>query len=146
MANKPILQFSKDLTLKLPNIFNKYHLTQAWAFKYDSQQKGIGIHADDAKVNVNLWLTSENANLDNHSGGMIIWKKKPNETSNFSDYNSSINSEKMLRDVSESDYIRIPYKANRAVIFNSKLYHATDDIDFDNKYINRRINVTFLYS
>ena len=146
MANKPILQFSKDLTLKLPNIFNKYHLTQAWAFKYDSQQKGIGIHADDAKVNVNLWLTSENANLDNHSGGMIIWKKKPNETSNFSDYNSSINSEKMLLDVSESDYIRIPYKANRAVIFNSKLYHATDDINFDNKYINRRINVTFLYS
>jgi hypothetical protein len=146
MANKPILQFSKDLTLKLPNIFNKYHLTQAWAFKYDSQQKGIGIHADDAKVNVNLWLTSENANLDNHSGGMIIWKKKPNETSNFSDYNSSVNSEKMLQDVSESDYIRIPYKANRAVIFNSKLYHATDDINFDNKYINRRINVTFLYS
>jgi tetratricopeptide (TPR) repeat protein len=146
MANKPILQFSKDLTLKLPDIFNKYHLTQAWAFKYDTQQKGIGIHADDAKVNVNLWLTPESANLDNHSGGMIIWKKKPNESSNFSDYNSSINSEKILQDVSESDYIRIPYKANRAVIFNSKLYHATDDINFDSKYINRRINVTFLYS
>jgi tetratricopeptide (TPR) repeat protein len=146
MANKPILQFSKDLASKLPGIFNKYHLTQAWAFKYDAQQKGIGIHADDAKVNVNLWLTPEYANLDNNSGGMIIWKKKPNESSTFSEYNSSLNSEKMLRDVSESDYVRIPYKANRAVIFNSKLYHATDDINFDSKYINRRINVTFLYS
>ena len=146
MSNKPILQFSKDLTSKLPNIFNKSHLTQAWAFKYDSQQNGIGIHADDAKVNVNLWLTSDEGNLDKDSGGMIIWKKKPDKMSNFSDYNSSINSEKMLQDVSKADFIKIPYKSNRAIIFNSKLYHATDNINFDSKYINRRINVTFLYS
>jgi hypothetical protein len=146
MSNKPILQFSKDLTSKLPNIFNKSHLTQAWAFKYDSQQNGIGIHADDAKVNVNLWLTSDEGNLDKDSGGMIIWKKKPDNMSNFSDYNSSINSEKMHRDVSKTDFIKIPYKSNRAIIFNSKLYHATDNINFDSKYINRRINVTFLYS
>ena len=146
MANKPILQFSMDLMSNLPNIFNKCHLTQAWAFKYDSQHKGIGIHADDAIINVNLWLTSDSANLDQDSGGMIIWKKTPNKTSKFSDYNSSFNSERMLSDVSSSDFIKIPYKANRAIIFNSKLYHATDDIDFDSNYINRRINVTFLYS
>ena len=146
MANKPILQFSMDLMSNLPNIFNKCHLTQAWAFKYDSQHKGIGIHADDAIINVNLWLTSDSANLDQDSGGMIIWKKTPNKTSKFSDYNSSFNSQRMLSDVSSSDFIKIPYKANRAIIFNSKLYHATDDIDFDSNYINRRINVTFLYS
>ena len=91
MSNKPILQFSTDLSSKLPSIFKKCHLTQAWAFKYDSQQNGIGIHADDAKVNVNLWLTSDESNLDKDSGGMIIWKKKPDKMSNFSDYNSSIN-------------------------------------------------------
>jgi tetratricopeptide (TPR) repeat protein len=77
MSNIPILQFSKDLISKLPDIFGKCQLTQAWAFKYDSQQNGIGIHADDAKVNVNLWLTSDEGNLDKKSGGMIIWKKKP---------------------------------------------------------------------
>ena len=146
MSNIPILQFSKDLISKLPDIFGKCQLTQAWAFKYDSQQNGIGIHADDAKVNVNLWLTSDEGNLDKKSGGMIIWKKKPRKTSNFSDYNSALNSEKMLRDVSDADFIKIPYKSNRAIIFNSKLYHATDDINFDSKYINRRLNVTFLYS
>ena len=52
----------------------------------------------------------------------------------------------MLQDVSKADFIKIPYKSNRAIIFNSKLYHATDNINFDSKYINRRINVTFLYS
>ena len=39
----------------------------------------------------------------------------------------------------------IPYKENRAVIFNSQLYHATDDFSFEESYENRRINITFLY-
>ena len=146
MANNTILQFSLDLKQQLPAIFEGYNLCQAWAFKYDSKENGINIHADDAKVNVNLWLTQNDANLDKDSGGLIIWKKKPNEFANFDEYNSALHSEKMLRDVSGSDFIRVPYRANRAVIFDSKLYHATDAINFDTKYINRRLNVTFLYS
>jgi hypothetical protein len=146
MANKPILKFSLDLTNELPDIFKEYNLSQAWAFKYDSEHKGINIHADDAMVNVNLWLTPDSANLDKDSGGLIIWKKKPDEFASFDEFNSELNSEKMFKDVNNSDSIRIPYKANRAVIFDSKLYHATDSINFDSKYINRRLNVTFLYS
>jgi tetratricopeptide (TPR) repeat protein len=146
MANKHILQFSLDLKNKLPEIFKEYVLCQAWAFKYDSQQKGINIHADNAIVNVNLWLTPDRANLDKDSGGLIIWKKKPEESASFDEYNSALNSEKMFKDVDNSEFIRVPYKANRAVIFDSKLYHATDSINFDSKFINRRLNVTFLYS
>ena len=41
--------------------------------------------------------------------------------------------------------ITIPYKANRAVIFDSDLFHKTDRIDFKDGYLNRRINVTLLY-
>jgi hypothetical protein len=52
----------------------------------------------------------------------------------------------MFKDVDNADFIKVPYKANRGVIFDSKLYHATDSINFDSKYINRRLNVTFLYS
>jgi hypothetical protein len=91
-------------------------------------------------------LTPESANLDEDTGGLIIWKKKPDELATFQEFNSELNSEKMFKDVNNSDSIRVPYKANRAVIFDSKLYHATDSINFDSKYINRRLNVTFLYS
>jgi tetratricopeptide (TPR) repeat protein len=146
MANKPILQFSLDLKNELPDIFKEYNLSQAWAFKYDSQQKGINIHADNAIVNVNLWLTPDSANLDKNSGGLIIWKKKPDDLAGFEEFNSEHYTKKMFKDVDNVDFIRVPYKANRAVIFDSKLYHATDSINFDSKYINRRLNVTFLYS
>ena len=41
--------------------------------------------------------------------------------------------------------ITIPYRCNRAVIFDSDLFHETDVISFAEGYENRRINVTLLY-
>ena len=41
--------------------------------------------------------------------------------------------------------IVIPYRANRAVIFNSNLFHQTDKMNFKEGYANRRINLTLLY-
>jgi hypothetical protein len=41
--------------------------------------------------------------------------------------------------------VTIPYRQNRAVIFNSDLFHETDRISFRGGYENRRINVTLLY-
>jgi tetratricopeptide (TPR) repeat protein len=145
MSNMAILQFSQELKHKFKNILDEYHLIQAWAFKYDSDQKGINIHADDAKVNINFWITENESNLDKNSGGMIIWKKKPNINQSFDDFNSSETSNRRYDEVKNIDSIKVPYKANRVVIFNSKLYHATDEINFKNSYINRRVNVTLLY-
>ena len=39
----------------------------------------------------------------------------------------------------------IPYKFNRAVLFNSAYFHETDKINFKNKYEARRINITYLF-
>ena len=146
MSNMAILKFSRELKYTFENIFSKYQLSQAWAFKYDSDQKGINIHADAAKVNVNFWITKDESNLDTNSGGMIIWKKKPNMNASFDDFNSSHKSHKRLDEVKNIDSIKIPYRSNRAVIFNSMLYHATDEINFKKSYINRRVNVTLLYA
>ncbi|MGH7256636.1 MAG: hypothetical protein ACREI3_12775, partial [Nitrospirales bacterium] len=41
--------------------------------------------------------------------------------------------------------VTIPYRANRAVIFNSDLFHETDRLRFREGYENRRINITLLY-
>ena len=145
MANRALLEFSTELKNSFKKIFLNYHLSQAWAFKYDSKRDGIGIHADDARVNVNFWITDDTANLDSESGGMIVWKKTPNENASFQEYNSPHAKEKMESDVKDVDFIRVPYKSNRVVVFNSKLYHVTDNINFKDNYKDRRVNVTFLY-
>jgi len=41
--------------------------------------------------------------------------------------------------------ITVPHRANRAVIFDSDLFHETDRIAFQSGYINRRLNITLLY-
>ena len=145
MSNIPMLKFAQELKDTFKKIFLNYQLSQAWAFKYDSDQDGIDIHADLAKINVNFWITPDDANLDINSGGMIIWKKKPNIDASFYEYNSLDSSKKLHEDVKDVESIKVPYKANRVVIFNSKLYHVTDKINFREGYKNRRVNVTFLY-
>ncbi len=145
MANKAILEFSHELKSSFPKIFFDYYLSQAWAFKYDSKKEGIGIHADDAKVNVNFWITDDSSNLNINNGGMIIWKKQPKLDATFADFNSIKSMDKINEEVKNSDYVKVEYKSNRAVIFNSKLYHVTDEIDFKDNYKDRRVNVTFLY-
>jgi hypothetical protein len=41
--------------------------------------------------------------------------------------------------------IRVPYRENRAVIFDSAFLHHSDRGVFAPGYENRRVNVTFLY-
>src|SRR6218665_2219277 len=70
----PLLaQIAEELQATFPAIFAGHPLRYLWAFKYDSSLSGIAIHADEAAVNVNFWITPDSANLDPDSGGMVIW-------------------------------------------------------------------------
>jgi len=41
--------------------------------------------------------------------------------------------------------VTIPHRTNRALVFDSDLFHETDRIVFKEGYLNRRINITMLY-
>ncbi|MBS83457.1 MAG: hypothetical protein CMD65_04900 [Gammaproteobacteria bacterium] len=147
LSNKFVLKLSEDLRQTFSRIFTNLRLTQAWIFKYDSKRFGTGIHADQARVNVNFWITSDDSNLDHNNGGLILWDKIPPDEWSFEKYNSIESSskiEKMLNKENISKRV-IEYKENRAIIFNSKLFHATDDFHFMDNHIDRRLNITFLY-
>ena len=80
LASPLVLQIAEDLRKKFPKIFKNHHLTQFWAYKYDSRAseknnsyKGIHVHADDAAINVNFWITPNSANLDPSSGGLVVY-------------------------------------------------------------------------
>ena len=130
-----------------PEIFQNYKLTQAWIFKYDNKKIGTKVHADQASINVNFWIAPNDANLNPDSGGLVIWDKITPKNSNFNDYNSLKASKEMEQFLSDSGIkeIKIPHRENRCVIFNSKLFHRTDDFNFKKSYANRRVNVTLLF-
>ena len=147
LSNEFILKLSQNLKITFKKIFNNLYLTQAWIYKYDSEQSGINIHADEAKVNVNFWITSNQSNLDQETGGLLVWNKIPEKSWTFKDYNyiKNLSNIKNMLKRNKVSHIKIPHKENRAVIFNSKLFHATDNYTFKNDYKDRRLNVTFLY-
>ena len=140
-----ILQISEEIRLQYPEILKKLPLTKAWAFKCNNQMKGIKIHADYATININFWITPDKANLNKNTGGLLIWDKESPKNWNFDKYNNNHIEIKKILKKSKSKMKRIKYKSNRAIIFNSNLFHASDNFNFKKNYENRRINITLLY-
>lgn len=146
-ASPLLLQIAEELRLKFPRIFKQHRLTQAWAFKHDSARRGLNIHADAAAVNVNFWITPDEANLNQETGGLVVYDKEAPRDWNFQEYNSDKHKPKILAWLKQVDAqtVKIPYRANRAIVFNSDLFHETDEIAFKDEYLSRRINITLLY-
>ncbi len=142
----PLLaQIAEELRDIFPTIFKEHGLRYLWGFKYDSNLSGIAIHADFAAVNVNFWITPDAANLDSASGGLEVWDIAAPLDWDFDKYNRDPAGNRAFLERAGAKSVKIPYRANRAVIFDSNLFHKSDTIAFKEGYLNRRINVTMLY-
>lgn len=142
----PLLaQVAEELRANYPAIFLGHPLLYAWSFKYDNRLKGTNIHADFAAVNVNFWITPDTANLDKARGGLVVWDTAAPLDWNFESYNRDERAIRGFLAKQGARSIRISYRANRAVIFDSDLFHETDEMSFAAGYENRRINITLLF-
>jgi Tfp pilus assembly protein PilF len=142
-----VAQIANELRSTYPAILGEQPLLRWWGFKYDSTLTGINCHADFAAVNVNFWIAPEEANLDPNSGGLVIWDKPAPLEWTFAQYNSP-NAGRAIREFlaqTGAKSVTVPHRTNRAVIFDSDLFHETDRIAFKEGYTNRRINITMLY-
>jgi tetratricopeptide (TPR) repeat protein len=142
----PLLaQIAEELRVTYPAIIEDHPLLHFWAFKYDSSLHGIKKHADFAAVNVNFWITPDDANLDPEHGGLVVWDAAAPQDWNFAKYNAAEEDICTFLKEQDSRPVTIPYRSNRAVIFDSDLFHETDVIRFKPGYENRRINITLLF-
>lgn len=145
-ASPLLLQIITELREKLPGILGPHHLAQAWAYKYDSSLRAINIHADCAAVNINFWITPEEANKNPNNGGLVIWDVlPPADWGLMRTQNPDKTEINEFLETSGARQIKIPYRHNRVVLFNSALFHKSDETEFHDGYENRRINVTLLY-
>lgn len=145
--NCPLLvQIAEEIRDAFPRVIGRrFPLAQMWGYKYSPVHPRGTPHADFAAVNVNFWITPDESNLEPESGGLIIYDREAPPDWKFADYNK--NRGKITSFISEtgSKSIEIPYRGNRAVIFNSDLFHVTADCRFREGYEDRRMNVTMLY-
>ena len=140
------LQIAIELKQQLPRLFGKHKLGKFWAFKYDSTLgKGINIHADFALLNLNFWITPDEYNNNKNSGGLKVYDAHAPEDWTFQKYNNNVDEAYKFLNEKNAGCENIPYKFNRAVLFNSGYFHETDKINFKDGYESRRINITYLF-
>ena len=138
-------QIADEMRAAFPQILKDYGLIYFWGVKYDAKLPGIEIHGDQAAVNINFWITPDECNLDPERGGLIVWDKAAPLDWNFNKFN---NEKSTIRDYlarKGAKSSRVPYRQNRAAIFDSDLFHETDALNFKEGYENRRINITMLF-
>jgi len=142
----PLLaQVAEEFAAAYPAIFQDHPLLFAWAFKYEQGQRGTKVHADFAAVNVNFWITPDASNEDPDTGGLLVWDVAAPLDWDFARYNANDDAIRNFLKDSGARPTRIPHRANRAVIFDSDLFHETDIMAFRPGYTSRRINITLLY-
>lgn len=138
-----LLQIARELRERMPDLLGPHHLNQMWAYIYDQRMQGITAHADPAAVNLNFWITPDEANLEPGSGGLIVSRREAPRDWNFDEYNNR--PEVLDAYVATDDRVVVPHRCNRMVMFNSNLVHKTDDFSFRPGFTNRRINITMLF-
>ena len=142
-----LLQIAAELRLAFPRVIGQHRpLRQLWGFKNgESLPADSTTHADFAVVNVNFWITPDDANVDNNSGGLVVYNVGAPPSWDFKTYNTRKDLIDAFLREKKACAVNIPYRQNRAIIFDSDLFHATAGLRFRSGYENRRINITMLY-
>ncbi len=140
-----LLQIADDLRRAFPEILGAHPLSQAWAFKGLLPQAAVDVHADDAAVSVNFWVTPTEANLEPEHGGLVVCRAPPPGDWQIKDYDVDQARIVTFLEQNPAGSLTVPYRQNRAVLFRSRLFHHSDRPNFASGYGNHRINLTLLY-
>ena len=140
-----LIALAGELRQRLGGIMAGHGLTQMWAFSYGQAGSGTRKHADKAAVNVNLWITPDDACPDPEAAGLTVHDVAAPPDWGFSDYNlDPARLERLVARKARAP-VHVPYRCNRVVIFDSSLIHESGGVRFRTGYTNRRINVTLLF-
>lgn len=140
------VQLAHELQRNMPKIFGGHRVGRFWGFKYDATLgKGINVHADFALVNLNFWITPDAYNLDPNSGGLKVYDVPSPKDWHFKAYNEDKDRIYRFLEANKANSVNVPYRCNRAVLFNSAYFHETDQIRFEEGYESRRVNITYLF-
>lgn len=140
-----MLQIADEFRATLPELLAPHPLTQAWAFKGLRGDQSIDVHADDAAISLNFWVTPDDANRNPARGGLAVYRAVPPADWPIVDYDDDRARIRAFLGSHGDSAVTVPYRENRAVLFDSRLFHGSDAPDFAPGYENHRINITMLF-
>lgn len=140
-----VLQIADEIRRIFPELLAQQPLSQAWAFKGLEGSSAVDVHADDAAISLNFWITPTHANLAPDRGGLVVCREPPPADWEIKGYDEDQGRIVAFLEQNGANTLRVPYLENRAVLFEGRLFHTSDQPDFLPSYENHRINMTFLF-
>lgn len=138
-------EVAKSLQERLPRLMAGFDFVEHWAF---SHVGGVGLrpHFDVGSVTVNLWLTPDEHNLTPGRAGLILYSVRQPADLSGGQLKIPGWSDEYFVSQHDGTEVRIPYRCNRAVVFDSKLYHASDEGTFRGGDLwSCRMNLSLLF-
>ncbi|CAN0344165.1 unnamed protein product, partial [Ectocarpus sp. 8 AP-2014] len=90
--------------------------------------------ADTAEINLNIWLTDDSANLGSvetdDGGGLTVFHAKPPGDWGFQEFNQEPDAIQAFLEANDAGNTSVPYRQNRALMFDSMLFHQSDPFRF----------------
>jgi tetratricopeptide (TPR) repeat protein len=160
---------AREVRAALPEALCDLALDNAWAVVYDHdgpwasgpvgtlEQQGVNVHADDAGVTVNVWLTPDEANVASgdeasgrvgeRAGGLVVYHREtPADWSRDKFNNQGFGAEaRAWLERESAERTTVPYRHNRMIVFKSFLLHETDAMSFRPGWGNRRVSLTMVF-
>lgn len=141
-----LLQIADEVRGAFPELLADYPLAQAWAFKAVAPSAAVDIHADDGAISINFWMTPSAANRSAaQGGGLALCLAPPPPDWVVRGYDEDKSRAASFVKAHASDVQVTPYRENRAVLFDSHLFHWSDAPRFAEGYEDHRINLTFVF-
>ena len=145
LASPLLLQIAAEARATFPELLGPHPLKQIWAFKNVSRGDRIGLHVDDAAVSLNLWLTVDQGRDAAECGGLTIYRQRLAAGRDLGSYEADGDALRQALQESGAQALTIAYRQNRAILFDSSLYHESTGTNFAHGYENHRVNVTMLF-
>jgi tetratricopeptide (TPR) repeat protein len=140
-----VLQIAEEIRRAFPGLLAEHPLSQAWAFRGLEDSSAVEVHADDAAISLNFWITPTAANLTPDRGGLAVCREPPPRDWEMRGYDADQVRIVAFLEQHGENTLNVPYRENRAVMFESRLFHSSDHPIFSLNFENRRINMTFLF-
>ena len=118
-------------------------LTSCFAIRCNGNA-GLLPHADAADIVLNVWLTPDRFNCVPGSGGMTFWNRPVPEGVPKESFTNAAWVRRYLALSGPASRLQIPYRENRAVLFDGRMIHQSQPISFTSERSEEfRLNLTF---
>jgi lipoprotein NlpI len=140
-----MLQIADEARAAFPELLESQPLSQVWAFKGLEVNSAVDVHADDATFSINFWVTPSDANRTPGRGGLVVYRTPPPTDWAIEGYGADQRRIVAFLEQNAGDRLVVPYRENRAVLFESRLFHHSDITEFRKGYEYHRLNITLLF-